>query len=1338
MVLASIFGNFKAMRPFFLMLMMLSGAAIAQTPDLPFRRIGYEQGLSNSTIECIFQDHRGFIWLGTRDGLDRYDGNEITVYRNNPSDTGSLSDNFIRCIIEDSSGALWIGTSNGLNRMSGGRFTRYYHLGAVSSLCFDGEGRLWVGTDGAGLEGFSPQGFTRYEGPGDHVNALTAVGGILWVGTEQGLSRFDPSSRRLSAVGHLPPVQVIRPDASGDLWIGTEENGVFVYHPGGAEGAGGAFIAYRHADRDPSSLAGNMVKSILTERKGRTWVGCINGGLNLFEPAKGTFAHYQNDPLDPSSLSQRTVSALFEDNQGNLWVGTHRGGLNLYMPGAVKFGRYPQPGAGGLTNRDVRAFFEDASGKIWIGTDGGGLNIWDPKTNRWSAYRYDPFRPGSLGSDAVLDIMQDSRGDRWISTWEGGLNRWNRATGTFTRYLHGGVGSIGSNYVQKTFEDRRGRLWVATYFGGLDLLDPVRGTFRRVVSLDSGETSLRGNNIVSINEDSQGNIWAGTDDGGLNRCDLRTGRFTHYFTKECRNPDIRVIFTDHRGRLWIGQSGLYLYDPVKDTFTVYTERGGLSHEFIKGITEDALGNFWIATGGGLMCFNPETYACTRYNRGDGLQGLEFEAGACLETHSGEMLFGGTDGFNIFYPRDIQRNPFIPPVYITGFQVFGHGVPLTDTLQLSFRQSTFSFAFTALNYSVPENNQYAYMLEPFDKEWHYVGNEHKASYTNIDPGVYTFRVKASNNDGVWNDQGAWVRVVIAPPFWKTGWFVALVVIAVTGGAYGFYRFKRNLEVARLEERKRDEIHQVQLQFFTNISHELRTPLTLILGQLEKLFKTDASPALKSIYRNAGRLMSLINELMDFRKLETGALTLHVMPGHLSLFLEEIAGEFEDWASEKHIRFGMLSDIPSGPVWFDRQVLEKIVLNLLHNAFKYTESGGTITLTASLTAFMPGHSNELKVPHEYRAGGYVHIRVADTGIGISKESISHLFERYYRISESHLGSGVGLAFVRNLTQLHKGDITVYSQRNEGTEIIVSIPYAEADYAPGERWVAGSSPGRVQLESIRTPEGPLSVAPAGGVAASEAPLLLIVEDNDELRAFLADTFRPVYRVAEAVDGEKGWESVRDAGPDLIISDVMMPGMSGVELCRLVKQDLGTSHIPFLMLTAKDAGAARLEGVESGADYYFTKPVSMDLLLATIHNIFERQQKLKAHFQENYQVEARELVHSRKDKTFMDALLATIDAQIVNPDLDVDFLCGQLGMSRTKLYQKIKQITGQSIGEFVRTIRLKKAVHILLHEDVPFTDVMYRIGIQSQSYFTKAFKKEFGKTPTQFLQDAKRPGKS
>lgn len=726
-----------------------------------------------------------------------------------------------------------------------------------------------------------------------------------------------------------------------------------------------------------------------------------------------------------------------------------------------------------------------------------------------------------------------------------------------------------------------------------------------------------------------------------------------------------------------------------------------------------------------------------------------------------MFFGGTNGFNSFYPQNINNNSFVPPVYLTGFQIFNekmlpgaHGSPLqqdislTHEIQLSHRQSAISFTFAALNYTVSENNQYLYKLDGFDRGWNNAGNERKATYTNLNPGVYSFRVKASNNDGIWNEKGASVRIIISPPFWDTWWFRLLMASIVVAAAFFMMYEKRRREIKQINEKKREELHQLQLQFFTNISHEFRTPLSLISNPLEKLMKEDGngrfSHYYQLMYRNSQRLLSLINELMDFRKAEAGVLSLKVMPGNLGLFLKEIADEFTEAAWQKNIKFETDIHTLKEEVWFDRQVLEKIVLNILNNAVKYTAAGGNISLSllVNLNGFQPRFANDLIIRNEYRGNRYVFIRVADNGIGISRDSIEHLFERYYRISESHLGSGVGLAFVKSLTALHKGDIQVFSEKKEGTEIIIAIPADKSDYNSHERWLENEDNSHIKLESILAVNTPFAAATGDAQATigekqavdlPTAQRILIVDDNEELRTFLKETLQPYYVIAEAANGQQGLLKAKDELPDLIVSDVMMPVMNGIEFCKAIKEDIETSHIPFLMLTAKSALAANIEGIESGADFYFAKPLSIDLLLLTIRNLFEQRRKLRDRFTQDSFSEAKELVHSAKDKAFMEELLQIIEDQLVNPDLDIDFLCSEVGMSRTKLYQKLKSITGQSIGEFVRTIRLKRAAYIMAHEDVAISDVMYRIGIQTQSYFTKAFKKEFGKTPSQFIQELK-----
>lgn len=1362
--------------------LLLHTGSFAQAPTLRFKHMGSEQGLSNSTVETIYQDSRGFVWFGTRDGLNRYDGYQVAVYRYSATDSNSLSDNYIRCIYEDRQHVLWIATINGLNRfnVAGNNFSRYRHQPAndnslshnmVTSIGEDSKGRLWIGTFGGGLNVLDrvTGNFRHWRHnaaqPGslssDWVNGITTdSSGRLWVGTETGLNLFQEEKQgfRLlkNTTDSTPEHNVIRTmccDRQGQLWLGTEEKGLLLFSP-----ATGSFTAYAHQEKDPSSLSGNQVRALLADSKGRLWVGGVNGGLDLFQSTTHTFYHYQNEPENSWSLSQRTVSAIFEDRQGNLWVGTHRGGINIYTPGAEKFRLYQQqPSANSLSYNDVKAFCEDSRGNIWIGTDGGGLNLFDRVHQTFRHFKYDAYQPSAIGSNEILSITEDQQGDLWIGTWGGGLNRYHPGSGAFTRLTHrpGDAGSISSNYVQKVLEDSKGRLWVATYYGGLQLYDRATGKFTRVAGEAGTAQAISGNNVVSLAEDRQGHIWIGTDDGGLNCYTPATGQVAHYFTGDEKMPDLRVLFIDSKGRLWVGQTGLYLFDPVKNSFSLYTIQAGLASEFIKGIAEDAQGYFWIATSNGITRFRPSTQQYKKYNTGDGLQGLEFEANAYLQTRDGQLYFGGINGFNAFYPSDITASHFLPPVYLTDFQLFNQKVvpavddsPLqqdisvTQSITLRYNQSSFSFGFAALDYTASQNNQYAYKLDGWDRGWNYVGSERKASYTNLDPGTYVFRVKASNNDGVWNEVGTAVTIHITPPFWKTWWFMLLVFAAVFYILYSVLAFRRRSELKKIGEKKREEVHQLKLQFFTNISHEFRTPLTLIVGPLEKMIRESAGSSYLHYYKlmqkNAYRLLNLVNELMDFRKVETGMLQLKVMPGNPVSFLHEVASDFEEWAAEKDIRFTIKDTVYTGDVWFDNQVLEKIIFNLLNNAFKYTSAGGEVILELlpSLQVFKPAFPHELVLPHEHKAIQYLHIRIADNGIGITAESLSHLFERYFRVNENHLGSGIGLAFVRSLTFLHKGSIRVYSQRDKGTEVIVSLPVSKEDYTTEEQWLGEPAHKARQLESLVSNHQYQFAAPLDNVAVKndtgpQLPLLLIVDDNSELRAFLKEALAADYRIAEASDGQMGFEKAKEVLPDIIISDVMMPVMDGIAFCKLIKENIDTSHIPFMMLTAKTALSSTIEGAASGADFYFGKPLSMELLQITIRNTLEQKRKSKERFLKDYYYEAKELVHSSKDKEFMDTLLTLIEAQLMNPDLDVSYLCSSMGMSKTNLYQKIKQLTGQSVGDFVRTIRLKKAIYIMTHEDVAISEVILRIGIQTQSYFTKAFKKEFGKTPSQFLQE-------
>lgn len=1347
----------------------------AQRPKLSFKHFNLAQGLSSSTVEVIFQDSRGFVWVGTRDGLNRYDGNEVLVFKNDTKDPHSISDNYVTTIIEDHNHNLWIGTTNGLNCFDPKQFVfkRYKHHQAgslshnyITSIAERENGKLWIATLGGGVNVLetNTDKFTYLTAKtkalkSDFVNSLFIdVNKQVFVGTEVGLQKlendntFQFSDLEINKIVKKKAVsiKVIKQDKGGNLLLGTNEDGLLLYNYELK-----SFRLFQHNETNPQSLGSNLVRSIGVAQSGSIWVGCINGGLNLFDPISGNFYNYQNDPNDPKSLSQRTVSAILTDNQANLWVGTHRGGVNIFMPNESKFIHHKQENnANSLSYNDVKSFCEDKNGNIWIGTDGGGLNLYNRKSGNYTHFKYNPANKATIASNEILDIFEDKKGNLWLSTWGGGLNKYNE-NGAFTRFKTSeNPESISSNYVQKTFEDSKGSLWIATYFGGLNKYNPQNQTFTRFVSGKNG-SQISGKNIVSITEDKQGNIWAGTDDGGLNRIDANTQNISHYFDKEEKMPDLRILFVDSRGKLWLGQKGLFLYDKTLDKFQVFPKNEALSNEFIKGIVEDEKGNLWISTSTGIKELNPKNETIYNYNFSDDPKGQEFEANAALRTKDGEIFLGGINGYHTFFLKDMTTAKFDPKLYFTDFQIFNKRVrpsdddsPMAidisflDELNLSHQQSTFTLGFSSLNFSSFENNQFKYKLDNWDQDWITVGNQKKANYTNVKAGTYTFMLMSANNAGTWSTQTKTLKITINPPFYETWWFQLAVLSFLSFVVYRVYIFRKHQTIQKLQEASKEEMHQIQLQFFTNISHEFRTPLSLILGPLEKLQQMEASASSKNYYkiihRNATRLMSLINELMDFRKAESGMLKLNVMSGSLFSFLEELTEEFEEIAHEKRIKFEFLGNNQAKESWFDRQILEKIVINLLSNAFKYTNENGKITLTLldSLENHQMRFSNSLEIPNEYQAKQYKYISVADNGLGISSESIPKLFERYYRKSDSHLGSGIGLAFVKSLTIKHKGKISVYSERGKGTEIIVCIPTAKEDYTEGELWVKNNTM-TVSLDNMEpnydnhlqknhftnSPKEPFEV---------QKPVILIVEDNLELSSFLKNNLDKTYHIVVAKDGQEGFEMAKSNFPNLIISDIMMPVMNGIELCKRIKNDRETNHIPFVILTAKGGIQSKLEGVESGADYYFEKPLSVDLLELTLRNIFNQKSRLKEKLLKDHHTDIKEMVHDAKLKKFMDELIGTIESQLTNPEMNIDSICVEIGMSRTNLYNKIKGLTGQSIGDFIRTIRLRKAAQLLTEGEMSITEVMFCVGIQTQSYFTKVFKNEFGKTPSQFLRVA------
>ncbi len=1338
----------------------------AQQEDFISRTYSMKDGLSHNYATCLWQDRHGFLWVGTESGLNKFDGYQFTTFREDPLDTNSLSNNNITCLWEDPQQRLWVGSTTGLELfdLKTERFQSvgHYALDPVQGLNLNvhkmrerKDGKLWICTT-QGIYLADPQNLTVTK-PIDFPQEVNRT-----------------STRRDNLNGNN--FWDIAETSDEALWAASEDGLVHI------DTRTGQVTRYRYDPEDLGSLADDWTRTVHVDRHKRIWVGTAHG-LDLFNPESRSFTHFIPETLrDEPLLSHRLyVNVLSEQPDGRFWVG-FSDGLYVFDPETGKFDQ--------LLNQYTWSLYQDRQGTLWLGAIDRLFQI-KPQHKKFTTYR----NFGQARMSGIAGLAEDTEGKTWISGYDmvrGDFNlfRFDPSSGLFYKYPHGPVNALPSNIqciaagregllwmsspgkVQKfnprtqaftsmvlpvdptaMLEDTQGKLWVGEW-SGLGFYNLQTNSYERLADFPPVR-------VYSFLEDRAENLWIGSE-AGLFRYSLKTGQLSA-FKHDPANPQslsnnkVYHLMMDKDKTIWVGTGGgLHRMVPGTEKnepkFIHWrSTRSGLPSDDVYYIMDGGDETLWIGCGNGITHFSPRQGIFRNYNHHDGLPSQRFFRG--MRSRTGEIYFG-SEGLVVFHPDSLQDNPYRPPVTITRFSIHHQAVPVkagygdtlawetplahtisyTSEVRLSHRQNNISLEFAALNFVNPENNRYKYRLEPFETGWIETFDGHRvAHYTNLSPGRYTFQVKGANNDGVWNEEGRHLHIIIQPPWWQTGWAYGLYVLLGICVLYGLRqhtvkreRLKSNLKIKQIETEKLQELDQMRARFFSNVSHEFRTPLALIQGTVEKFSGQDRPlserlPGYNLIHRSADRLLQLVNQLLDLSRLEAGKLTLRRERGEVVGFLTVLASSFSSLFENKGICYRYF--LPSEPLWvlFEADKLEKILSNLLSNACKFTPSGGKVIL-------------EVKSERHTPAEEMLHIFVRDTGVGIPEELLTRVFERFFQAdispTRAYEGVGIGLALTKELVELHGGIISVDSKLDEGTTFQITLKLQTIEKPEV------NLPEEFLLNRKESPEQPaiFSSESAYGNCPEKKPnrdqtVVLVVEDNADLRHFIKDNLPVEYAVFEADDGIRGWKRALELVPDLIISDVMMPGLDGVSLCHRLKTDERTSHIAVMLLTAKADSESKLAGLETGADDYLTKPFRLEELQLRVHNQVGYRQRLRERFSRSLTLNPQEVAVNSVDERFLKKVMEVLEKHLANPSFDIEMFSRETGLSRVHLHRKLKSITGQSPGDLIRTHRLKRAASLLEQQAGNISEVAYAVGFNSLTYFAKCFRNYYGQTPSEFV---------
>lgn len=1358
------------MRHIILFIFLLLSLTAASIQAAPFKySFSYSprmnEGISQLSVIAMCQDTRGYLWLGTRNGLNRYNGSTYTVYTHQSDDSLSLADNEVLSLSEQGGQYLWIGTNRGISRLS-------------------------LTTD-------SIRNYYEEDGLPDAAALAVYVdrNRQVWAGTRKGLARYSPEKDCFEPVVFAADtliVSAILEDTTGKFWIGTRLNGAYLCNS--------KMQLIKHFCEEEGTLAGARVKSLYEDAYYRIWVGTGPGGVNRIDPHTHAVTSYtsrnsglKNDFVrcmaewngelllgtydgvysfnqfdnkivkvggydnGAETLGHYSVYSFCLDRTGTLWIGTYGGGISRLSMLSSRFAHH-FPGAWNNIRTGIYgAACHDKDNRLWIATEGYGLLNYDISTGETHFYLVDSSAYSVYNANVIKAVWADED-CIWCGTTKGEVWKFNRKTSAFQLFYR----FPEAFSVYSILRDSSGNLWIGAAGGERSLIcfTPAGERIENIVD-GSGE-KLPINYVRCMVEERPGILLIGTRSMGLLRLKIDslqtagadrkvTGALDVYSTDASGsghaidNNYISAIIRTRKRELWFSTygGGVYRINNRGEIEETVTDKKGLMSNTVCHLVEGADNTLWMSTDKGISCYSMTDGGIKNYPYSNGISAREFTLHGGVALPDGTVCFTGNDCFVTFYTPEMPVNTFVPPVVLESFQVNNRPVEVGDDtgildclldntreIHLSYDQNNIAISYRALNFINSSMNRYAYRLEGYDEEWNEVGGRTTAYYTKLPAGTYLFHVKASNNDGVWNEQGRTLRIVIASPLWDTWYAWLLYVVAVAIVVYVifyYYNARRRLrEALRAEQREKlqqQEFHQARIRLFTNLAHELRTPLTLIITPFEELVKRidlghELRTKLQVIYKNAQRLLLLVNQLMDLQKNQSGTMELHVTQGNVCEFVREIYYAFKQIAQTNEVNFTLKCRPDSFVAWYDQTLLEKIVFNLLSNAFKYTPAGKSI---------------HMEVEYE-QDRGMILLRVEDSGCGIPKEEREKIFTPFYQVPETTgvniSGTGIGLSLVYSIVQLYKGNIRIEDREDgkEGTVFFVELPAVgdafteqEKEVMPMETIGDTAFVQPVKTESIATPI-------SGEI--QKKPVVLIVEDDKGVRDYLRQSLETEYEIIEAVNGAKGYERAVQDFPDLILSDIMMPKRNGLELCSLIKEDMRIGHIPVILMTARSMVVHIKEGFQAGADDYIIKPFSMDVLRIRIHSLLQSRQRLKKLYGRSFSPEVIGTAMVSADERFSQKLFEVIEKNISNPDLSIEVLCHEIGISRANLYRKIKAISELSPTELIRNKRLEVAMKYLKETEMTVSDIAVALGFSSHSYFSNSFKAFYGMSPSEFMQ--------